>query len=72
MMPGKKLRIFTIALFAIFAGGATCCNGTDNCVYGICCPNSVPPCVKVTFCGYAQTLPLRTFFGQICNNRETS
>lgn len=51
MTPGKRLRIFIVALFAIFAGLSNCCYGDPNCGFGSTCPYVKPPCYKVTFSG---------------------
>lgn len=49
MMLRKRLYIFIVALFVVFAGLSTCCYG--YCGFEGACPNSVPPCYRVTISG---------------------
>jgi len=55
MTPGKRLRIFTVALFAFFTALSTLSYGAD-CGFGSC-QNTVPPCYKVVFSGVRRCHP---------------
>ena len=46
----KRFYVLIVALFVVFAGLSTWCYGAD-CGFGSSCPNTFPPCYKVTFSG---------------------